>query len=407
MSLRDPHPRTTIMTPPKRIAFFNPIFAHYRGALLRELRSGECYEYFLFGDLRDRYSNIPACDLSSDPHFRVVPYVRLLRVFAWQKGIVAPTLLGDFDGYILEGDAYYLSSWVGAMFAKVRRRRVLFWSHGWTRNDRGLKHLVRLWFYRLADGLLLYGDRAKAIGVQCGFAADRLYVMYNSLDFDTQRKLSAAVRPPELQALRHELFGPEPVPVVIATARLTAKKRFDLLIRALGMINRRGRRVDLLLVGDGPARAALESLSRSESVRVVFAGACYDEPDLARYFACATVTAMPGEVGLTCMHSLGYGVPVITHSDPSRQMPEFEAIVAGITGDLFEPDNVADLADKLDRWTQSAGVPESVRQACLSRIEGRYHARLQARAIELALSGAPATQSDQVVPVAVGGVSRS
>jgi 1,2-diacylglycerol 3-alpha-glucosyltransferase len=386
----------------KRIAFFNPIFAHYRSALLRELRASDAFDYFLFGDTRDRYGQIPACDLSTEPRFRHTPYVRFLRVLAWQKGIVAPTLLGDFDGYILEGDAYYLSTWVGAIFARLRRRRVLFWSHGWTRSDRGIKHLVRRLFYRLADGLLLYGDRARTLGIECGFAAERLYVMYNSLDFEQQRQLRTAVQPGEVASVRGELFGPEPLPIVIATARLTEKKRFDQLIRALGILNRRGKKVGLLLVGDGPARAALESLARSEGVQVVFAGACYEEAALARYFACACVTASPGEVGLTCMHSLGYGVPVVTHNDPARQMPEFEAIIPGITGDLFEPGDVEDLAVKLDRWTPAAGdVPEAVRHACLSRIETRYHARFQARTIELALSGAPAAAVGAALPAGI------
>ncbi len=386
------------MTARKRIAFFNPIFAHYRSALLRELRSSETCEYLLFGDSRDRYGNVPACDLSTDPNFRLTPYLRFLHVFAWQKGSLSAALWGNFDAYIMEGDAYYLSSWIGAIFAKLRRRRVVFWGHGWTRTDRGLKHLVRSLFYRLADGMLLYGDRARLIGIQSGFAADRLYVMYNSLDFDHQRKCAAEVSSAERAALHHELFGPQQIPVVIGSARLIEKKRFDLLIRALGIINRRGRRVDLLLVGDGPARSSLQSLARSENVNVVFAGACYDEPGLARYFACACVTVSPGEVGLTCVHSLGYGVPVITHSDPNRQGPEFEAIVPGVTGDLFGPDDVEDLAEKLDRWTQSAQVPESIRNACLSRIETRYHPRYQAQAIELALSGAPATAGGSEVP---------
>jgi glycosyltransferase involved in cell wall biosynthesis len=383
------------MTARKRIAFFNPIFAHYRSALLRELRSSETFEYFLFGDTRDPYSNIPVADLSSDPHFRVTPYVRFWRVFAWQKGIVGPTLFGRFDGFILEGDAYYLSTWIGALLARLRRRRVLFWSHGWTRVDTGAKQLVRLLFYRLADGLLLYGTRAKSIGIESGLAADRLYVMYNSLDFDYQRRCAAGIQGDALAALRSRLFGPEPAPVVIATARLTAKKRFDLLIRALGLINGAGRRVDLLVVGDGPARAELEALARSERVNAVFVGACYEEPGLAELFACACVTVSPGEVGLTCMHSLGYGVPVITHGDPSRQMPEWEAIIPGVTGDLFEPDDVGDLAKKIDRWTQSRDVPEATRDACLNRVAQRYHARTQAQAIELALSGLPASAAER------------
>jgi hypothetical protein len=91
------------------------------------------------------------------------------------------------------------------------------------------------------------------------------------------------------------------------------------------------------------------------------------------------------------MHSLGYGVPVITHGDPSRQMPEWEAILPGVTGDLFEPDDVEDLARKVDHWTQSPTVPEATRAACLSRIVQRYHARSQVQAIELALSGMPAS----------------
>lgn len=382
------------MTARKRIAFFNPIFAHYRAGLLRELRAGETFEYFLFGDTHDRHSNIPAADLSCDPNFTRTPYVRFLKVFAWQQGTVRQLLFGRFDAFILEGDVYYLSTWVGAVLARMRRRRVLFWSHGWTHKDTGMKLWVRRQFYRLADGLLLYGTRAKAIGIEAGFAADRLYVMYNSLDFDHQQDCAAAIRPADLAALRVRLFGPEPAPIVIATARLTPKKRFDQLIRALGLINRRGRRVDLLLVGDGPARAELETLARAEGVNAVFVGACYEEAGLAALFACACVTVSPGEVGLTCMHSLGYGVPVITHSDADRQMPEWEAIVPGVTGDLFEPDDVDDLARKIDRWTQAQSVPESTRSACLSRVKQRYHPRSQASAIELALRGLPASAAE-------------
>lgn len=377
------------MTVRRQIAFFNPIFAHYRTALLRELCASTRNEFHFFGDTEDRYGAIPVAELPPASRFTRVPYIRFLKVFAWQWGTIPPTLFGDFDTYILEGDAYYLSSWLGAILARMRGRRVLFWSHGWTRTDRGLKGFIRRVFYRLADGLLLYGDRAKDIGIGVGFSADRLYVMYNSLDYEQQRECAASVRPEELVALRTRLFGPDPVPVVIATARLTDKKRFDLLIRALGLINRGGRRVDLLLVGDGPARAALEQLATRESVNVVFVGACYDERRLAALYACASVTGAPGEIGLTCMHSLGYGVPIVTHADPALQMPEWEAIVPGVSGDLFKPGDVADLAAKLERWTQQPGVSEQTRQACQGRIAQRYHARAQAHAIESALEDPP------------------
>jgi len=377
------------MTVRRRIAFFNPIFAHYRTALLRELCASTRREFHFFGDTEDRYGGIPVAELPPGACFTRLPYRRLFKVFAWQWGTIRPTLFGDFDAYILVGDAHYLSSWLGAILVRMRGRRLLFWSHGWTRTDRGLKGLLRRMFYRLADGLLLYGDRAREIGISAGFSADRLHVMYNSLDYDQQRDCAESVLPEELAALRTRLFGSDPVPVVIATARLTGKKRFDLLIRALGLINRGGRRVDLLLVGDGPARAALEQLAAGEHVHVVFVGSCYDERKLAALYACASVTCAPGEIGLTCMHSLGYGVPIVTHADPALQMPEWEAIVPGTSGDLFKPGDVADLAAKLAHWTQQPGVPEQTRRACQSRIAQRYHARVQAHAIESALEVPP------------------
>lgn len=376
----------------KRVAFFNPIFAHYRAALLRELLNSTIYDYFLFADTHDRYWNVPAVDLRADPRFTAAPCRRFFGL-TWQHGTIKATLLLDFDAYILGGDVKYISSWVGAALAKLRRRRVLFWTHGWTHADAGLKRLTRRLFYRLADGLLLYGDRAKNIGIECGFAADTLYVMRNSVDFDHQQLLLDRIRTEDRLAARVRLFGDAKTAVVIATARLTKKKRFDLLVRALGILGRRGRLVNLLIVGDGPERSILNALAQTEGVNVVFTGACYEEDRLAEFFACATVTVSPGDVGLTCMHSLGYGVPVITHGDANDQMPEWEAILPGINGDVFEKGNLTDLADVIERWIRTPIVSVSVREACLSRVAEQYNVRFQANLIERALRGLPALPS--------------
>jgi glycosyltransferase involved in cell wall biosynthesis len=380
----------TLMRIPRRVAFFNPIIAHYRAALVRELRSNEDYAYDWFADDHDEYGNIPVLDLTADPRFHRCPRVMIFGRFTWQFGTIRAALLGDFDAYIFEGDAQFISSWIGAVLARVRGKRVLFWSHGWTRLDTGLKRIVRLSFYRLAHGLLLYGDRAKRIGIGFGLPSETLYVMFNSLDVDGQHILMDSITPEETSALRSELFGEDTAPIVIATARLTRKKRFDLLIRALGVLMRKGVRVQLLLVGDGPARRELERLAVREGVIAAFTGACYDDSRLARYFSLAAATVSPGDVGLTCMHSLGFGVPVITHGDADSQMPEWEAIVPGLTGDTFAKDDHEDLARKIERWTRSASVDPATRHACLARVSERYHAHSQARTMELALCGRPA-----------------
>jgi glycosyltransferase involved in cell wall biosynthesis len=368
-----------------RVAFFNPVFAHYRTALVWELRQSAGAEYHFFADTRDRDSGIPGIDFGDSADFIRSPFRRFFDKFSWQPRAIRTAWSGNYDCFVFLGDASWLSTWIAAVLAGLRGRRVLFWTHGWLRHDRGVRKYVRLLFYGLANGLLLYGERAARIGTELGYDARKLHVMFNSLDFDAQQALIASAHPTDAAKLRATLFGNPDVPVVIATARLTSIKRFDLLIEALRIVNDHYRAVNLLVVGDGPERSRLESLAADSGVKAVFVGGCYDEPRLAGYFLAANVTVSPGNVGLTCMHSLGYGVPVITHDDPDDQMPEWEAIEVGITGDVFAKGSAANLAVKIELWTRTPFASQLTRERCFGSVAHKYHAKTQAAAIDAAV----------------------
>ncbi|MDQ9823525.1 glycosyltransferase, partial [Acinetobacter sp. 163] len=51
--------------------------------------------------------------------------------------------------------------------------------------------------------------------------------------------------------------------------------------------------------------------------------------------------------GLTAIHALSFGCPIITHNNFSEQMPEFEAIKPSKTGYFYQQGDVADLKDKI------------------------------------------------------------
>lgn len=373
-------------TRPIRVALFTNIIAHYRQALLRELENNPALDLDLFADTSVGTQAIPVVDPAAHPKFHRTRCWRV-RGAIWQMGALREATTGRFDVYVFLGDASWLSTWAAALMARARGRRVLFWTHGWTRPDRGLKRLVRILFYRLASALLLYGEQGKRIGIQFGFDPRRLHVIYNSLDFEHQQALRASISDTDIDSARRGLFGVTDAPVVLATARLTSVKRFDLLIRACALAQKSRAGLRLLIVGDGPQKQALERLALECEVAAAFVGSCYDEATLARYFACANVTVSPGNVGLTCMHSMGYGVPVITHDDPEQQMPEWEAIIPGITGALVRKDSVEDLAAAIVEWTSTHGVSQRTREACLTVIRERYHPRVQAKLLSDAMLG--------------------
>lgn len=96
----------------------------------------------------------------------------------------------------------------------------------------------------------------------------------------------------------------------------------------------------------------------------------------------ADLCVAPGNVGLTAMHTMVFGTPVISHNNFPWQMPEFEAIHPGETGDFFEMDNVDSLARTINQWFDSGKSREEVRHACYHEIDTQWNPKFQIEVIK-------------------------
>jgi glycosyltransferase involved in cell wall biosynthesis len=366
---------------------------HYRRAVMSALIADPAVDAVLYAD-RDGAAVDPTIAAWTPGDAARFVRTRLRRLpggLLWQGGLIRLALSPRHRTVIYLGDPHFPATWISAVLARALGKRVLFWTHGWIRREPGLKGWIRRRFHHLAHGLLLYGRRARALGLAEGFPPERLHVIYNSLDAEAQAAAYAATDDAARAATRRALFaGDDATPVVVCTTRLTRLRRLDLLIDAAALLNERGRRVRLLLVGDGPERAALEAHASARGVAATFTGAVYDEERLAALIGCANCTVAPGKIGLTAMHSLVFGVPALTHDDADEQMPEWEAIVPGVTGALFRRDDVAAIADAIAQWTAAPWPAPAVRAACTAAIARFYHPAVQCRLIAAAVRGADA-----------------
>jgi glycosyltransferase involved in cell wall biosynthesis len=86
------------------------------------------------------------------------------------------------------------------------------------------------------------------------------------------------------------------------------------------------------------------------------------------------------------MHAMTFGCPVISHDNFPMQMPEFEAIEKGETGDFFEENNINSLADTIQRWQTNCGDREKIRKACYKVIDEKYNPHEQVKTIKKAIN---------------------
>lgn len=380
---------STVAGRPK-VAVVYHFFPHYRRAVVEALARSEVADFTFIGDDHEYLGSVEPAKLGPQVHFELAPTHHLFGTVMWQWRACTIAFDRRFDTIIFHPVPHWPCTWMGAIAARLLGKRVLFWGQALLAPPRGIQGLVRRALNALPHEHLLYGRRAKMLLMQLGWDPSRLHVIHNSLDFEHQSAVRAGIGVDRLCEVRTELFGDPSVPVVACPTRLIAMRRLDLLIEALARLAADGRPANLLLIGDGPERAALECLAHERGVRTHFEGACYDERRLAELIMSSNVVASPGRVGLTVIHALTYGVPVVSHGDACDQAPEWEAIVPGVSGAYFEAGSVDGLAKALRPWLDRPMADPATGEACRSVVERFWNPGYQRRAIQRAVLGKPA-----------------
>ena len=369
----------------KKVLVVYHYFAHYRLPVMKKMSDEKKAEFdFLSGETSDIYiekvSKESAGNLSLNWSF--VENIWLGSNWLWQKGLIWKSITSQHDVVIFLGSPYFISTWLSAIILKVRRKKVLFWTHGVVRNG-GVKDTLRKFFFKLADGLLVYSSWAKNNLIKHGFEASTLHVINNSLDYDKHVQLRNKLDNVQLLSKKDEIFVNKNLPILLFIGRLTPQKKLVDLISLVVELKARGLECNLLFIGDGDELDALknEVINNNLENNVVFYGACHKDEELAPLIAMSDVCVSPGEVGLTAIHCMSFGTPVITHDEPMFQMPEFESITEGVTGAFFKRNSFYSLIDCVENWIRNKKDRELVRRNCYNVVDRFYNPEFQVHEI--------------------------
>lgn len=356
----------------KVCAIFN-YAPHYRESIYL-LMEKELNAYFYFGDMLK--TNIKKADYSIFKNKVVeVNNIFLPGPLYYQKGVLR-LLFKKYDKYIITGETYSISTFIFLLLAKVIGKDVYLWGHGCRGNEAAINMFIKKISSYLYTGFFLYGNYAKELLIEKGFNKDKLHIIYNSLDYDAQLSYRKKMKSSNIY---HEHFGNDNKTIYFI-GRLNLSKKLDMLIDALALLIERGKHYNLVLIGGGDSAEFLKEYALQKGIdNIWFYGECYDEGSLSNLIYNADLCVSPGNVGLTAIHSLVYGTPVITHNNFMKQGPEFEAIVDNKTGLFFIHNDVLSLAEKIEEWfdIMKDSSREEISNRCYEVIDQKYNPHRQ------------------------------
>ena len=231
------------------------------------------------------------------------------------------------------------------------------------------------------DGALFLtcSEYVRQRALEIGYPPDRTLVHY--IGTDVQR------------------FHPEPVvprePVVLFVGRLVEKKGCAVLIRAMAAVQQQHRTAELVVIGDGPLRAAHEAEAARLGVRARFLGAqppavVADWMARASIFCVPSVVASTGDAegfGIVFLEAQAMELPVV--STRSGGIPE--AVADQQTGLLVEEQNPDRLAAAISRLLADADLWRQFSHAGRSRVVEHFDHRRQTARLETLFNRLPHT----------------
>jgi glycosyltransferase involved in cell wall biosynthesis len=361
---------------PVRVAWLQPSLQPYRIPLLSLLARSDAIELTLFttkddAEVAHRYGDIV---LGSD--------VQLEGVASWDikrgrprtlfQGGFVKVLSGRFEVVVLSDTIHNLSNWLYWVVSFFGGPRIMFFGYGLrpVAMRAGIGGTVRRSLQRLllsrGSSFAAYTAAGRDALLRLGIDDEQIFVLSNTLDTSYLTSLSS---PDARDELTPRLALRPGLPILLFVGRMQTAKRLDVLIDAVRHLEETGTEVELVLIGDGPELEA--SRKRAEGIEGVhFLSQEYDPRALAPFFAAADILAIPGRVGLTCVHGFAYGLPCITVAATEvEQSPEFEYIEDGVNGFVVAEPDPSLYAAAIGSALRDREVLARMESACLETAE--------------------------------------
>ncbi len=320
----------------RRVSFVTRILTHYRIPFherVHQLLADAGFEYRLIHGQPDEEEKAKG-DLATLPWAEPIRNHALFGrgKLVWQPiGAISRTS----DLLVLGQENQLLVNYPLQLLPSAIRPKLAFWGHGrnfQSRNPDGrAERWKRFWATR-CDWWFAYTEETRRHLMSLGFPDDRITVFNNAVDTGDLTRLDADIGKEEARRAQASL-GLSGRNLAIFVGGLYPDKRLDFLVAAADRIRARVPDFELLVVGGGVERAAMEAAA-AERPWLVIAGPRFGR-EKAVLMKGAKLFLMPGLVGLAVLDAAALGVPIVTTAFPFHS-PEIAYLKDGGQGVIVE-----------------------------------------------------------------------
>lgn len=356
-----------------RVLIQQPILPPYRLAVFRALSEDPRLDVtFAYGDA---HHDSALQSVMKPEGLKVIPLKNHFplpgQAALYQSGLLEAFREVSPDVLVLAFDPREFGNFAAERAARKAGKKVVWWGHGIRPRNRFRSLYAKI--AKSSDATILYYPQGKETLAELGVSQDKMFVAWNSIEVEEIADLGIPY-----SAHRE---------TILCVGRMIPEKKVPLLVEGFTYASEKlGLQAKLVIIGEGPDKARVEQLKAQSSVgdRIQILGAMYNQADLAPYFNDAYVAVSTGYVGLSAVHCLAYGVPMLA-ADDEPHSPEIMALQDGVNSEFFRANSVEDLAQKLVEMKSNpdrlAAYSEAGRAYALSTFSAKGMANNIAEAI--------------------------
>ena len=329
-----------------KVLLIDHFLAHYRSDVYELLMNSKSYEFqFIAGDSYEEVKGVDVSQKQGYANYKYRPFSIGTHRFYFSIGIIKHYLRNRKVTVICTGVDFHLPHTVIVFLIHriILRRKFYWWTHGNDGNQGRIGVAIRKFFYKNATGIFAYSNEGKRNLTLMGVKDANVKVVNNSLNRNDYGFLKYDLKSKK----RSDKFR------ILYSGRITKEKRIDFLLESLAILKKQ-HNIEFVcrIIGGGCIdELKQQSVHFGIDENIEFLGAKYGN-DVDKYFLDSDIFVYPSGIGLSIVHALSYGLPVMTVSNSAQHGPEFELHQKGVNGDLFQREDCNGLVLKLLQWYQ-------------------------------------------------------